>query len=242
MEMSTVEMKETIIESHGNKEPFQKKNKVVYRTRQKTKYDVSPDKMNLTEIRRLINHKNLKFDNNRKHLKELYDIERVKRKMREELKKNNETKKLKESLSKCTFNPLIDQKSKTLMHKKEDQVERCYLWLNKKKMNLKIMTEDQKQKELAREKLQLQPLQKYPNKITAVSKVKTLLENPNLNNNTISQNHNTIKKTKINPHIKNKTIITKKYQNHSENLKIKEKDKKSKTLKNNDLVPTLKKK
>ena len=70
------------------------------------------------EVRRKINKQNLKFDQNKKHLKDLHNLDKTRRKEREnkfEQKKTQEE----EEYKNFDYKPQLDKNSEKLMEKRE---------------------------------------------------------------------------------------------------------------------------
>lgn len=85
--------------------------------RKRTIYEINQDKLNLVEVRRKINKQQIRFDQNQKHIKELYNLDKTRRKVKEELKKQQDQEE-DEKLNKLDFKPKIDGNSKKLAQKK----------------------------------------------------------------------------------------------------------------------------
>ena len=149
---------------------------LMQRRQRGTNYSVTPDKLNIVEIQRRINKKNLKKIPKHKHCDKLHDLE----KQRKEVLVNEKTKKNKQKEDEdqsFPFQPELALKSKNIMVEKDSHLNRHYEWMQKREDKLLI-----KQEEIEGNQMQLEEEAKirpdYRKKTYYVdSKVKQQVEN-----------------------------------------------------------------
>ena len=111
------------------------------------KYSVTPDKLNIVEMQRKINKKNLKKIPKHKHCDNLYELE----KQRKEVLVNQKTKKMKEREEEevnFPYQPELAPKSKDLMTEKDFHLNRNYEWRQRREDKLLIRQEEKESHEM----------------------------------------------------------------------------------------------
>lgn len=139
-----------VTEKSSDHNPF-KDDAAKTQKRKRTQYAVTPEKLNIIEIKRKINEKRVKTPNLHGHCELLYKLNDTRQKIKGML----ETAKLKKEDSEhYDFKPTINPKSKTLAkNQTEDVVERNFCWLQERSERLDKLREDKEDKLRAMEEL-----------------------------------------------------------------------------------------
>ena len=187
--------------------------------RKRTHYAVTPEKLNIIEIKRKINEKRVKTPNLNGHCELLYKLNDTRQKIKGML----ETAKLKKEDSEhYEFKPTINPKSKALAkNQNQDVVERNVCWLQEKSERLDKLREDKEKKLREMEELAMVTTSRSTKNLrprTIVERVQEMDSYTDVSDFVPSNQKNINVNANTYPLYRNDRIENKPYENQNENL------------------------